>query len=104
MVNKFVLKKEKLKKKAQSEISNYFKLAKISFLDKKKANMYVHKARRLAMKYNIRLNSNVKKRFCKHCYSYLFLGENCRVRTRDGKLIYYCMECKKYMRFPLKAK
>jgi|TARA_B100002003_G_scaffold251306_1_gene294216 ribonuclease P protein subunit RPR2 len=102
MANKFVLKKEKLKKKAQSEISAYFKLAKAAFPDKKKANLYVHKARRLSMKHNIRLSSSVKKRFCKHCYSYLVPSVNCRVRTRDKKLVYYCMECKKYMRFGLK--
>jgi ribonuclease P protein subunit RPR2 len=94
--------KEKAKKEAQKDIIEYFKLAKESFPDKKKANFYVHKARRSAMKYNIRLSSSLQKRFCKHCYSYLVPGENCRVRTRDGKLIYYCLECKKYMRFEMK--
>jgi ribonuclease P protein subunit RPR2 len=104
MANKFVLKKEKLKKKAQSDISEYFKLAKGSFPDKKKANLYIHKARRLAMKHNIRLSSYQRRKFCKHCYSYLVPAVNCRVRTRDSKLVYYCMECKKYNRFGLSKK
>ena len=92
--------KEKAKKEAQKEIIEYFKLAKAA--DQKKANLYVHKARRLAMKHRLRLSSSLQKKFCKHCYSYLKLGSNCRVRTRDGKLIYYCMNCKKYMRFGIK--
>ncbi len=103
MLNKFKARKEKLKKEARKDISNFMKLAKHSFKeDKNKANMYVRKARRLAMKHNIRFSSSVKRKFCKHCYSYLVPGINCRVRTRDGKLIYYCLECKKYMRFPIK--
>ena len=103
MVNKFKVKKENLKKQAKIDISDYMKLAKGVFKkDKKKANMYVHKARRLAMKHNIRMSSALKRRFCKHCYSYLVPGENCRVRTREGKLVYYCLECKKYMRFGIK--
>ena len=93
--------KEKAKKQAKLDISEFFKLAKAS-KDKKKANLYVHKARRLAMKYRIKLTSSIKRKFCKHCYSYLVPGDNCRVRTRDGKLVYYCLECKKYMRFGIK--
>jgi ribonuclease P protein subunit RPR2 len=102
-MNKFKAIKEKMKGKAKKDIVEFFKLAKSSFkLDRKKANLYVHKARKLAMKHNIRLSSSVKKRFCKHCYSYLVPGENCRIRTRAGKIVYYCLECKKYMRFLIK--
>jgi|TARA_B100002003_G_C14113783_1_gene535728 ribonuclease P protein subunit RPR2 len=100
-MNKFKIIKEKAKKKAQTDIKEYFKLAKAAS-DQKKANLYVHKARRLAMKHRIRLSSSLQKKFCKHCYSYLKLGSNCRVRTRDKKLVYYCMNCKKYMRFGIK--
>lgn len=103
MLNKFKAKKEKLKKQARTDVSNFMNLAKESFKDdRSKSNMYVRKARRIAMKLNIRLNSSVKKRFCKHCYSYIVPGENLRIRTRDGKLVYYCLDCKKYMRFPIK--
>ncbi len=103
MVNKFKVNKDRLKKQAKNDISGLFKLAKESFKkDKDKANMYVRKARRLAMKHNIRLPSYLKRKFCKHCYSYFVPSVNCRVRTRQGKLIYYCLECKKYMRFVIK--
>ena len=102
MVNKFKINKEKLKKQAKTDIDEFMKLAKQSFKESKaKANMYVRKARRMAMKHNIRLSKLIKRKFCKHCYSYLVPGENCRIRTRDKKLIYYCMDCKKHMRFPI---
>ena len=102
MKNRFKIIKEKAKEKAEKDISEYFKLAKGAFPDQEKADLYVHKARRLAMKHRIKLSSSIKKRFCKHCYCYLAPSVNCRVRTRDKKLVYYCLNCKKYMRFGLK--
>ena len=104
-MNKFKILKEKLKQKAKVEIDLLMKLAKESFKeDKTKSNRYVRKARRLAMKHNIRMNRILKRQFCKHCYSYLMPGSNCRIRTRDGKVVYYCLDCKKYMRFPVKQR
>jgi len=69
--------------------------------DKELANKYVKLARKIAMKFNLRMPRGYKRRFCKHCYSYLVPGKNLRVRTRDEKSVYYCLECKKFMRFPL---
>ncbi len=68
------------------------------------ANKYVGLARKAAMKVNLRYPRGLKRKFCKHCYHYLRAGVNCRVRTREKKLVYYCLDCKKHMRFPLKAK
>jgi ribonuclease P protein subunit RPR2 len=102
MAKKHNILKQKLKEKAQKDILNFIDLAKQSFkTDRKKSNLYAHKIRVLAMKHNIRLPKNIKKQFCKHCYAYLVPGVNCRVRTREGKLIYYCMECKNYSRTQL---
>lgn len=85
----------------KERIKKLFKEAKKAFRkDKKLANRYVKLARELAMKYRVKLPRELKRKFCKHCYSYLVPGENCRIRTRDNKVIYYCMECKKYMRYP----
>lgn len=103
MTNKYKVMKEKLKNKAKNDILEFMNLAKDSFKsDKKKSNMYVRKARRLAMKHRIKLPVSIKRRICKNCYSYIVPGVNCRVRTREGKLIYYCLECKRYMRMPLR--
>jgi ribonuclease P protein subunit RPR2 len=103
MAKKHHILKQKMKDKAQKDIVNFIELAGESFkTDRKKANLYVHKLRLLAMKYQIRLPKSIKRKFCKHCYAYLVPGVNCRVRTREGKLIYYCMECKNYTRISLK--
>jgi ribonuclease P protein subunit RPR2 len=102
MANKYKIMKEKAKKQANLDILKYFDMAKDTFKkDKKKANLYVHKARLLAMKHNLSFPADIKKFFCKNCYSYIVPGVNCRVRTREGKLIYYCLECKNYMRIPI---
>ena len=66
------------------------------------AHRYVRKARAIAMKVKLRIPQELKRRFCKHCYSYLQPGVNARVRTRGGKVIISCLECKKFMRIPLR--
>ncbi|MBI2128830.1 ribonuclease P [Candidatus Woesearchaeota archaeon] len=71
--------------------------------NKSKANDLVRKARNLAMKSRLKVPSRLQKSFCKHCYSFLKPGMNCRIRLQRGKLIYYCLECKRYMRFPYKS-
>ena len=101
MKRKYLKKSSKNKDIAKERIEILFKQAKEVFKkDKKLANKYVKLARELAMKFKIRIPSRLKRRFCKHCYSYLVPSVNARVRTRDGKVVYYCLECKRYMRFP----
>lgn len=65
-----------------------------------RADYYISIARKIAMKARIRIPSDLKKKFCKHCYKFLQPGVNCRVRTKNNKVIYYCLNCKNYMRFP----
>ena len=92
--------KIKLRKETMQMVQNLFKLAEITFRDNPKlANKYVKSARKNAMKVNLRLPINLKRKFCKHCYSYLVPGKNCRVRLHKNRIIYYCFNCKKYMRF-----
>ena len=66
------------------------------------AHRYVKLARSLAQKVRLRIPRELQRKFCKHCYKYLRSGKNARVRTREGKLIIYCLECKHYTRIPLK--
>ncbi|MBT4321796.1 ribonuclease P [Candidatus Woesearchaeota archaeon] len=72
--------------------------------DKKLANRYINLARKIAMKFNLRMPRGYKRKFCKHCYSYLKPGKNLRVRTKGKNVVYYCLECKKFMKFPLSKK
>ena len=70
--------------------------------DKELSSKYVKTARRIAMKYKIKLPSSLKKRFCKNCHSYLVPGVNSRDRIHKHRVIYYCFNCKGYMRHPVK--
>ncbi len=65
------------------------------------ANKYIKTARKIAMKFNLRLPRYYNRKFCKHCYNY-FKKDNYRVRTKNGKVVYYCLNCKKYARFSIK--
>lgn len=69
--------------------------------DSELANKYVDMARKIAMKFKVKLKSEYKRKFCKHCYSYLRPGVNCRVRTQSGKVVYTCFSCKKFSRFTI---
>ena len=92
--------KGSLKKEVLSTVNNLFKLAEVVSRDNPKlANKYINLARKNAMKVNLKLPRNLKRKFCKHCYSYLVPGKNCRVRMHKSRIIYYCFNCKKYMRF-----
>lgn len=97
-------KKKQDKKIARERIPILFREADTVFKkDKKLANRYVEIARKIAMKYRIKIPKELKRRFCKHCYSFLKPNLNVRIRNREGKTVYYCLECKKFMRFPHKS-
>ena len=95
--------KNKQKEIAQTRINILFTQAEATFpKNKLRANRYVSLARKIAMKTRLRIPLQFKRRFCKHCYSYLQPGINSRVRTRQGRVIISCFECKKFMRIPLR--
>ena len=92
------------KKIARERILILFKEAdKVFKKDRKLADRYVYIARKIAMKIRIRIPRELKRRFCKHCYSFLKPNINVRIRNKNGKTVYYCLECKKFMRFPHKS-
>jgi len=100
MVKKLRVKSKKI---AKERIVELFIQAQKRFKeDKSLSDRYVDLARKIAMKNNVRIPPQLKRSFCKYCYSYLVPGKNLRVRIREGKVVYYCLECKKYMRFPVK--
>jgi len=69
--------------------------------DRASAHRYVALARKIAMKVKTKIPHELKRRYCKHCYHYLQPGMNARVRTRGGKVIISCFDCKKFLRVPL---
>ena len=66
------------------------------------ADRYVELARKISMRYLVPIPKELKRRFCKHCYSYLVPNRNCRIRVNRGKVIIYCNNCNKYTRIPIK--
>ena len=48
--------------------------------DMDKAQQFAKQARKIQMKTRIKFPPEWKKRFCKHCKTFLYPGVNCRVR------------------------
>ncbi len=90
-------KKEKLREEALENVKALFAEAKKL---PEKANSFVKKARKIAMKVNLSIPKEYKRKYCKHCNNY-FKSGNYRVRTRNKMVIYYCLNCKKYMKFKI---
>jgi len=61
---------------------------------------YIQLAKKMAMKFNIKIPRELKKRYCHHCYSY-FTPKNCRVRLKKGMRVVYCLGCGHYNRIKL---
>ena len=62
---------------------------------------YVELARKIGMRYNVRIPAKYKRRFCKHCYSYLMPGRNAEFRTRNKFIVIHCNKCGKLMRMSI---
>ncbi len=93
------------KELALERINVLFQQAKEQFNKKPYlSDRYVKLAREIAMKCKVKIPSVLKRRFCKHCHSYFVPSKNLRVRVQRGKAIYYCLNCKKYMRFPYRKR
>ncbi|MBI5872309.1 ribonuclease P [archaeon] len=93
--------KAKERKIALQKVKTLFALAeRIIKKDAKQAHDYIKIANKTAMKVNLRLPKEFKRKFCKHCHHYLVPGFNCRIRTRNRHVVYSCLDCGKYMRFP----
>ncbi len=92
-------KKLEEKKIAKERIEELFKLAEDAFVKHpKKAHRYAKLIRKLQLKYKIRLPVKIKRRICKKCDHFLKPGYNCKVRSKDGKLIIHCLDCKNMMK------
>ncbi|MBI4981057.1 ribonuclease P [Candidatus Woesearchaeota archaeon] len=104
-MSKPLLSKSKQHQVALERIKQLFAEAdEVFFSDKKLANRYVQLARNIAMKVKAKIPLELKRKYCKHCYSYLRPGVNSRIRTRVGKVVISCLDCKKFMRIPTKVK
>jgi ribonuclease P protein subunit RPR2 len=69
--------------------------------DPKLADRYVELARKIGMRYNVRIPPELRKRVCKSCKSYLHPGITSTQKTEKGWLIITCKACGKKNRFSL---
>lgn len=65
-----------------------------------RANRYVELARKIGMRYNVRIPGHDKKMFCRHCHAFLLPSVTSRVRLRGGKVSVHCLSCGRYTRMP----
>ena len=70
--------------------------------DVEMAQKYALQARKLQMRTRTKFPSEWKKRFCKHCKTFLYPGINSRTRlSSTNKIVSIkCFNCKNYTRIP----
>lgn len=84
----------KEQKLAMERIERLFQLAEDVFGSRpERAHRDVEVARKIAMRYNIRIPPRLRARFCGKCYKYLKPNVNCKVSVRSGLVIVRCLEC-----------
>ena len=94
-------KKEKLKKAAAETMDALFSEAGKT-RNRRLSDRYAYLARRISMKTKTKLPLKFKRRICKNCHKFLVPGENCRIRLSRGRVVYCCLNCRHFMRFPYK--
>ena len=65
-----------------------------------RADRYVELARKIGMRYNVRLPSEFKRRVCRTCHAYLLPPKTARVRVGESRVVTTCLRCGTVMRFP----
>ncbi len=88
---------------AKERIKILFDLAEKEFKEHpERSHRYVELARKIGMRYNVRIPRELKRKFCKKCHHYLVPGVNLRVRTRVSQqaVIMKCLDCGHVMRYP----
>lgn len=68
-----------------------------------RARRYVDLARRIGMRYNVRVPAEFKRRFCKECLAYFVPSVNARVRVGRGRIVITCLGCGAIQRLPFRV-
>jgi len=64
------------------------------------SNRYVQLARKIGMRYRVRMPTEFKRQICKHCHAYLVQGVTARTRLQGTHIATTCNSCGKQMRLP----
>ncbi|MEM3445325.1 MAG: ribonuclease P protein component 4 [Thermoplasmata archaeon] len=57
-------------------------------------------ARKIGMRYNVRIPRELKRLLCKQCYTLLIPGRTARVRLKKARVIITCQNCGNILRYP----
>jgi len=88
---------------AKERIQILFDLAEKEFKKyPERSRRYVQLARKIGLRYNVRLPKEIKRKFCRKCDSLLLPGRSCTVRLDSKKraLTIKCLNCNKIYRYP----
>ena len=90
---------------AQDRISDLFALAEQESRATTSAlpDRYVSLARRIGMRYNVRLIREYAELYCRGCGAYWIEGRTVRTRLRAGRRSRTCLRCGRVRRMPLRA-
>ncbi len=69
-----------------------------------RSRRYVELARKIGMRYNVRLTKQQKRSFCKKCNTPLKPGLTSTQRTEKGMIVIKCLNCNKIYRYPFGVK
>jgi ribonuclease P protein subunit RPR2 len=90
---------------AKERINILLKLAKKEFRKHpERSRRYVQLARKIGMRYNVRLPAEWKRRFCKGCGTLFKPGVTCERRKEEGATIIRCGKCNRIYRYPARGK
>lgn len=103
---RFEREKEKRREIAKERVTRLLEMAEKRGLsgDLKYASRYASLARRISMRYNVRMPRRFKLLFCKDCESYLQPSVNSKVRLTGGRITRVCTSCGGRYRVPIKNK
>ncbi|MEM0202573.1 MAG: ribonuclease P [Archaeoglobaceae archaeon] len=74
---------------------------KFKFIDYELARRYVELAKKISMKYRVRIPKKYKIFFCRKCL-YPYRSDRLRVRIHKSAVIVTCLNCSKVKRYQLK--
>ena len=87
---------------AAERMMTLFHLAESEALHRRpgRARRYVELARRIGMRYNVRVPPRFKRSFCKKCLAFLLPSVSARIRVGRGRVVVTCMACGAVQRHP----
>jgi len=81
---------------AGERIADLFALAESESVNRPNSpypNRYVGLARRIGMRYTVRLPTEYRERYCRQCSSFWVEGRTVRTRLRGGHRVQTCLSC-----------